>query len=279
MANVWDAMRKRRAEQDQQESLEEIVPDSALEQDELVPSPQKAPKRRKVEAEKQPVGFEGYSELLRAHHDRGGSVTEEYRSLRTNLLAQSPDERFCYVVTSADPGEGKTVTCGNLSIVMAERTDRRTVLVDFDLRRGRVAQLFGCEKSPGVAEMLTGKASLEECLQPTGHSNLFLLPCGTVSHASVGELVGKPELEDVVHSLRQRFDYVIFDTPPINIASDAGIIGAVAGDALVVVRMGKTRQESAETCIRLLHSANVRVGGLVLTHRKFHVPDYLYRYA
>jgi capsular exopolysaccharide synthesis family protein len=220
-----------------------------------------------------------FAACLKAHHNRGGSVTEEYRTLRTSLLAQSSDERFCYMVTSANPGEGKTVTSINLALVMAERTDMTTVLVDCDLRKRTVARMLKCPQSPGVAEILGDKADLDECIQKTCYPNLFVVPSGDVECSKVGEMTIGRELEDMVAQLRRKYDYVIFDAPPINGLSDAGMLGRVVGDALVVVQLNKTKRESVEKAVRLLHAANINVGGMILTHRKYHIPNYIYRYA
>ena len=220
-----------------------------------------------------------YVDLLTAYHDRGGATTEEYRALRTSLLAQSADERFCYQVTSANPGEGKTVTCANLSLVMAERIDRRTIIIDCDLRKPMLAKYLDTNNEPGMADILRGSIGLKEAIQPTKAANLSFIPAGLARESEVAELIGRPELEEVVQDLRRRYDYVILDTPPINLVSDAGMIGRATGQALLVVRMHKTHRESVEKAIRLLHAANVKPAGIILTHRRFIIPNYLYRYS
>lgn len=220
-----------------------------------------------------------YSELLMAHHDRGGPVTEEYRAVRTSLLAQNPDERFCYLITSAGAGEGKTITAANLAIVMAERIDRRTVLVDCDLRKHMLATYLSTPNEPGMVQLLRAEAALKQTIQPTAYPNLFFLPAGEAPEDEVAELIGRPELEETVAELRRQYDYVIFDTPPINVVSDAGMLGQAAGEALLVVRMHKTHRESVDKALRLLHAANVKPAGIVLTHRRFLIPNYLYRYS
>jgi len=220
-----------------------------------------------------------HSELLVAQYDRGGTTTEQYRALRTSLLAQNPDERFCYLITSADAGEGKTITCANLAVVMAERVDRRTILIDCDLRKRMLATYLNTEQTPGMSDVLDGRATLKESVQPTAYPNLFFLPAGKAIEMEVAELIGRPELEETVLELRRQYDYIIFDTPPINVVSDAGMLGRATGEALLVVRMNKTRRESVEKAIRLLRAANVKPAGIVLTHRRFLIPSYLYRYS
>jgi capsular exopolysaccharide synthesis family protein len=221
----------------------------------------------------------GYAPTLVAHHDRGGRIAEEYRSLRTNLLAQYEDERLCLLVTSAEPGEGKTVTCLNLALVLAELQERRVVVVDADLRQGRVARLLRIKTGRGLADVLRGKSAVAEVTLPTHYPNLSVVPAGGAGRGEIGELLGRPELEEALGRLRQAHDFVLLDTPPVNRAADTGIVGRAVKDALVVVRMNKTARDSVDRAIRLLHAANIKPVGLVLTHQRYYIPGYLYRYS
>jgi capsular exopolysaccharide synthesis family protein len=221
----------------------------------------------------------GYSELVRTHHDPGGSITEEYRSLRISLIAQCSDGKFCYVVTSSDPGEGKSVTCANLAVVLAEREDRITLLIDGDLRKPTLAKLLNVPHAPGMAEILRGRTTAAEVIQKTPYPNLYFVPAGQADMNEVGELLTRPDLEEFFRQVRRQYDYILVDSPPINNAPDAGMIGRATGNSLLVVRMGKTHRESVDRAVRLLHAAQVEVSGIVLTHRHYHIPHYLYRYS
>jgi len=212
----------------------------------------------------------GYSEVLVAHHDRGGMVTEEYRSLRTNLLARYAQERFCFLVTSAEAGEGKTVTCLNLAFVLAERVDHRTIVVDFNLRNSQMAELLKVPSSPGVADYLRGKSELSQIIQPTVYPNLFFIPAGNLEGYQASELLGRSGLKKLIAQVREDFDYVLLDTPSVNKYSDAGVAGLEAGDALLVVRMNKTRREAVTQAIQSLQNANINLIGMLMTHQKKH---------
>ena len=278
MANVLEAMKKHQAEtavatKQQPEGAERVAEGPPAHRPDRSPEPAKAAKVAHA------VGKADYAGVLLAHHDRGNPITEEYRALRTSLLAQSPNGELCFLVTSSDPDEGKTVTCLNLGLVLTERGDRRTVVVDCDLRKGTMARLLRAPGSPGMAEVLRGTASLRDVVQPTLYSSLFFIAAGQTGDGEAGELVGRPEMEEIVGELRRQYDHVIIDTPPINRLADAGTIGRSTGEALLVVRMNKTHQESVETAIRLLHAANVKLSGLVLTHQKYHLPRYVYQYS
>jgi len=276
VANVWDAMKKHEAEK-----AAARPPAAPLRQDAAPPILPEPPADEKVTDLIGPVSGNGYDASLVAHRDRGNPITEKYRELRTNLLASYPDQRFCMVVTSAQPGEGKTVTCLNLALVLAERQERRTIVVDCDLRKAkrRATDLLHIPNSPGLADVLKGAARLEAVTRPTRYRNLFVVPAGAVGPKEVGEVLHRPELEEAIHELRQRYDYVLIDAPPICIFSDAALVGRATGEALLVVRMNKTHRESVDRAVRLLHAANVKPAGIVLTHQKYYIPKYIYRYT
>jgi len=217
-----------------------------------------------------------YSELLIAHSDRASTVTEEFRAVRSQLLATAPDGRFGIFVTSADAGEGKTVMCGNLAMVLAERAEAKTVLVDGNLRNGRMSDMLNAPAQPGVVELLHGQATLEQVTQPTAYPNLVYIPSGKISDGPGSQLMA-PQLSAVVADLRRQYDHVLFDTPAVQASPDAGIVGATGLQALVVVRMYRTRREAVARTLRALGGSNVGVAGIVLNERKFFIPSAVYR--
>lgn len=299
MANVFDAMKKRKAEEAAQAEAARAADQAAKPEPTASPEPDDpapsavltaapAPAKPAKDGAKQNKGkrrhhaaaredTQGYSELIKAYHEPGSSIAEEYRALRIKLTAECNDGRICALITSSDPAEGKTVTCANLSIVLAEREDRKTIVVDADIRKGSLSNLFRVPREPGLADVLKGRADYRDVIQATALPNLSILPSGRAGNQHVGELLVRPELEDLVTRLRREYDYVIFDTPPMDTKTpDAGMIGRAAGQALLVVRMNKTRKESVEETIRQLHGSKVEIAGLILTGREFTIPGYLY---
>lgn len=220
-----------------------------------------------------------YSNALVAWHERGGKISEQYRALRTHLLAQYKDKPFALVVTSALGGEGKTVTCLNLAFTLGMAVDRRTIVVDCDFRRQGSRSMLSGHTGPGLADVLRGEAAISDAIKPTTMSNVSVIHPGSTSADEVGGLVSRVEMEELVCQLRKDYDYVLFDTPPINILSDASSVGRLAGDALLVVRMNRTRRESVHEAIRRLSAVDVRLMGMVLTHQRYYIPNYLYRYC
>jgi len=275
VANVWDAMKKHQREQAERAAEPLETAPSIVQQKIEVSKPRLA-----VAPAHFPKGFEhDYAENLAAYYDRSGRIAEEYRELRTSLLALARDERFCYLMTSANPGEGKTVTCLNLAMVLAERQDRTTAIIDSDLRKATATKMLKSEATVGLADVLRSNATIQEVIQPTVYPNLYYLPAGKAKREEAGDLLARPEIHEVVAELRRRYDYVLFDTPPINVVSDARMLGRAAVRALLVIRMNKTHRESIDKALGLLHAANIKVDGLVLTHQKYFIPSYLYRYT
>jgi len=282
VGNVWDAMKKHQAEE---AAASQAPPKQADAGSPAGPAGVLGAGPLPVTTGGPPVpqspaaSGNGYADVLVAHYDRGGRITEQYRSLRTHLLAQHADERFCVLITSAQAQEGKSVTCLNLAITLAERRERRTVIVDGDLRRGRIAQMLGGQSNPGLADVLRGQQNIRDVLQTTAYANLFFVPAGQARRDEAADLIGRPEMGEAVALLRPQFDYVLLDSPPVNAVSDACILGGAAGEALLVVRMNRTPRDAADRAIRLLNANNVKVIGMVLTHQKYYIPSYLYRYS
>ncbi len=218
-----------------------------------------------------------YSPSLVVWHKPCGKISEQYRVLRNRLLAYYKDRPFAVMVTSAQAGEGKTVTCLNLAFSLASLEECRTIVVDCDFRRRKMGKMLGNNVPIGLADVLKGKATVDEVVRPTPYSNVSVIMAGKAENGDMEELISRAELDDVVRHLRRHYDFVLFDTPPVNAVSDAGVIGRVAGEALLVLRMNKTRRESVKAAIEHLEPLHVKIAGLVLTGQKYFIPNYLYR--
>jgi Mrp family chromosome partitioning ATPase len=127
--------------------------------------------------------------------------------------------------------------------------------------------------------VLRGQRDIRDVLQTTAYAHFFFVPAGQARRDEAADLVGRPEMGEAVVLLRRQFDYVLIDSPPVNAISDACIIGAATGEALLVMRMNRTPRDVADRAIRLLNASNVKVIGMVLTHQKYYIPSYLYRYS
>lgn len=208
----------------------------------------------------------------------GSPIAERYRRLRLKLDQPGPDgaPRQLIVVTSAVPEEGKTTTAVNLALAFAEDRDRRTLLVDADLRRPSVIRYVVPAPTLGLTEVLSGEASLEHVVIEMKSSHLTILPAGTPSTNPL-ELLRSDQLASVLSDLRRRFDRIIIDTPPTVPFTDAAVINALCDGALLVVRAGKTTGTLIDrACASLVHSTLL---GVVLNDVVFTAIDrYYYHY-
>lgn len=197
--------------------------------------------------------------------DPRSPATEAYRTLRTNLTFAGLDQPIeTLVVTSPAPDREKSITAANLAVVMAQG-EHRTVLVDADLRRPVLHEIFGVSNERGLTTMFVDpQARAEPPLVEVGVENLWLLPSGPLP-PNPADLLGSRRMEEVMAALRSRADVLIFDAPPVLAVTDAAVLGMKVDGVLLVVAAGRTRREQARQARELLERAHVRVVGAVLT--------------
>ena len=187
---------------------------------------------------------------------------ERFRSLRTRLLhAGERKKMHVFVITSAGIMEGKTMTAINLAWLLAQTDGVRALLIDSDLRNPCVADYLGIDAPVGLSEVLTGEATLEESIIRLEPAGLHLLPGGE-PRDNVAELLSGPRFSQVLREARAMFDYIIIDTPPLGIFTDATVLINRADGALVVARSGKTRFTALDRLIEPL--PRERLLGVVL---------------
>lgn len=219
-----------------------------------------------------------YSERLVVYHKKLAPTVERYRALRSALLAKY--DRFSAIITSAQPGEGKSVTALNLGLIFGECPNRRVLVVDADLRKASFNKLLGISSgSLGLSDLLSEKAELEDVVYSTVYPNVFVIPAGKAAQEKIGDLLSAPIFPRIVDRLRSEYDYVFFDTPAANSVADAGIIGQVIGKAIIVVKRGATHRRYISYTVELLRSLGVDIEGFVLTFYKPDIPKYLSYYV
>jgi succinoglycan biosynthesis transport protein ExoP len=189
---------------------------------------------------------------------------EAYRSLRTSLQFASLDGLARVIlVTSASEGEGKSATVANLGVVLATAGERVAV-ISCDLRRPRLAQFFGLDEQVGLTTVLLGRCSLEEALQPVpGTDGLTILPTGERPLDPTGVL-GSEELAGVLGQLRNMFDLVLIDSPPLLPVTDAVILAQAVDTTLLVVAAGQTRGKDLRRATEVLSLVHATTIGVVL---------------
>jgi succinoglycan biosynthesis transport protein ExoP len=200
---------------------------------------------------------------LIAHCEPLSAVAESYRSLRTSLVVSSGQRPQVLAVTSAMPGEGKSLTSINLAVVLAQQ-GASVLLADADLRQPSIHTPFQLAQEHGLADLLAGTASQAECM---AHSdslpNLFVLTAGAQC-ASPAETLASAGLSSLLAGWRSRFDYVVLDTPPVAMFTDAAVLGAQADAVLLVARYGVTTKYALRHAADLLRRTNANLTGVVL---------------
>ncbi|MEJ2627263.1 MAG: polysaccharide biosynthesis tyrosine autokinase [bacterium] len=190
-------------------------------------------------------------------------VGEAYRSLRTNILFSRQHGLLkSLILASASPGEGKSFTATNLSIALAQQRSN-TLLIDADLRRGVLHNIFKVPKKPGLTNYLTGVNSAKEVINETYIPNLSLITCGSMI-PNPSELLGSSKMKNFIKGLREHFDHIILDTCPLNAATDAVVLGSFVEGVAVIVRANETNRDSINNKISLFSKVHANVIGVIL---------------
>lgn len=195
------------------------------------------------------------------------AMSEEYRSIRTSILARHDNERhLVHTITSATPQEGKTITCVNLGLAFAELRNRNTIIIECDLRLPTFGKLLNCDADrPGLIDYLRGEAKIGEIIQQVEGSALHIITAGGRVSDEAVQLLSSQRMSHLIQGLRAKYDHVIIDTPPVLQLADAGILGSQSEEVLVVARMRRTPRPLVEQAINTLTSYNARVNGIIAT--------------
>jgi len=196
--------------------------------------------------------------------DPRSRAAEAYRTLRTNLTFAALDKPLeTLVVTSAAPDEGKSTVLANLGVTLAQG-ERRVILVDADLRRPSLHEIFGVANDRGLTTMIVDEAALNDPpLMDVGVNNLWLVPSGPLP-PNPADILGSRKMEEAIAALKARADIILFDAPPVVAVTDAAVLGTKVDGALLAVCAGRTRREHAQRAKELLERVHVRIVGAVL---------------
>ncbi|MBU1932310.1 MAG: CpsD/CapB family tyrosine-protein kinase, partial [Candidatus Omnitrophica bacterium] len=216
-----------------------------------------------------------------AFSDPASPVSEQYKILRTNLMSLSSKTKPIKTIgiTSAIHNEGKTITGLNLAITMAHDLNKKSILfMDADLRKSRVHKILGIENiEAGLSEYLQDSLSIDNILIKTGIENLTLLPAGK-GPKNPAELLASYRMKETLSILKNNFDYIIIDTPPVIPVTDPGVLGSQIDGMILVIQAGRTQRNVVQHAKHLLDQAGVKVLGYIMTSVEYHLPQYLYRY-
>lgn len=205
------------------------------------------------------------------------SAAECCRSVRTNLMFMSPDRPLRnLVITSAGPQEGKTTVANALAITMAQ-AGSRVLLVDTDMRRPRMHRVYGVSNEIGVSSVLVGDAKLSDAIKHTEVPNLDILPCGPVP-PNPAEMLLSNAFKALIVELNNRYERIVFDSPPVGAVTDPVILGTQTDGVVLVFKGGQTTREIAAQATRSILDANVRILGAIINDLDVESRKYGYYY-
>lgn len=223
-------------------------------------------------------GKDGVDGRVVSYLEKQSHIAEQYKVLRTNLYSLSPENPIkTVVITSAQAREGKTITCCNLAITLALDKEKKVLLVDADLRKPAVHSLFGLPVEPGFSDVLTGSADLESFTKKPAVGDLFVIPAGS-EKGSASEVLSLAKIDNVIDKLKSKFDYIIFDTPPVLDFTDASILGSHCDAVIPVIKAGVTQQSVIEEAFHLLTEAQAKPRACILACSHFLLDSHYYFY-
>lgn len=217
-------------------------------------------------------------ELIAVTHPKS-AFAEAYRMLRTNLHYSLPaSKQRVFMVSSVEPGAGKTTTACNLAVVLAQ-AGQKVILIDGDLRRPSVHKVFGCPNETGLTPLLVGEVtSVEAVLQTTEVAGLRVLPCGPIP-PNAAELIDSPRMAELVTELVKLADIVVFDSPPLFAVADARILATLTTGVVLVVQAGQTSLTGCLEAQETLKKVGATVLGVVLNRLRLKRGGYGYGYG
>ncbi|KPJ67011.1 MAG: hypothetical protein AMJ43_06320 [Coxiella sp. DG_40] len=234
--------------------------------------------KRKILHTRKTDAQDAYVRLI-VHHKPKSPMAEAYRNLRTNLKFNQ--SRKVFLISSAGPREGKTTILTNLGLAVAQK-GAKTLLVSSDLRRPALAKTLGMKKEPGLNEVITGTAKLEDALRSIsdimlgdmelseimktpGIENIWILPSGHVP-PNPAEVLESKELPKLIEELKKRFDVIFFDSPPALLVTDAGLLASKVDGVVLCYEIGKIARDALLRAKIQLESAGAKISGVVLNH-------------
>ena len=202
-------------------------------------------------------------------------VKESYKAIRTNILHILKDkDKKWFSVTSPCPGTGKTTVAVNLGITFAE-LGKKTVVIDADMRKPMLARLFSLRGSKGLSEFLKGDEDGARVIE-TEHNNLYVVTAGEIPE-NPSELLSSERFGMLLSKLSETFEYIIVDTPPVGMVTDAAVISSVVSGTLLVIRQNYTDRERFDATVRALKKVDSNILGYVLN--AVDEKKYSYRYG
>jgi len=194
-------------------------------------------------------------------------IVEAYKALRANLLfSLASSQKKIVLVSSSEPGAGKSTTCSNLAVLMAQ-TGSRVLLVDADLRKPTLHKHFHVSKSDGLTRYLINLATWQECVQKDVAPNLDLITSGPIP-PNPSELLGSARMVQFLNRVAEEYAYVFIDTPPVNVVTDGLVLAARASGTVLVCRQNATTYDELEEAVNNIKNVNGNLLGVIINDYK-----------
>lgn len=206
-------------------------------------------------------------------------VSEAYKAARMNLFFSLVKDGCRKIIfTSSLSGEGKSTTAVNMAITLAQQVSTKVLLIDCDLRKPKVNRFFNIPSSPGLTNFLGGMQGVESVVRETESPNLNVVTSGVIV-PNPSELLSSSGMEAFVRQMEAKYDYILFDTPPVNVVVDALSLTGIADGVVIVVKEGSSMKPEFRRTVAMLEHASAKILGVILNGAKFEgKDDYKYRY-
>ena len=204
-------------------------------------------------------------------------AAESYRTLRTNIQYSSFDKEYkTIVVTSSEPAEGKTTTAGNLAIAIAQG-ESKVLLIDCDMRKPSLHKRFRISNNYGLSDLLIHKKTMED-VAVQYNQNLAIIPAGKIP-PNPSEMLGSKAMTTFLEEMKNHFDYIIMDTPPIGAVTDSQVLSTKVDGTILVVKAGKTKKDAVINAVNAIKKVNGNIIGTVLNGVEQSKNKYYYYYG
>ena len=210
-----------------------------------------------------------------SYNDPKSVISEQYRAIRTNIEYSNVDQNTkTILVTSSDKNEGKTTTVSNLAVSFAN-LNKKVLLIDCDLRNPSIHKMFRLNNIYGLTDILAKDRAVDKCIQETELENLYVLTAGAIP-PNPAEILSSEKMKNLIEDLKNIYDYIFIDTPPIGLVTDAGVLSSFIDGVVLVVKSESVEKKYLEETKKKLDAVDARILGAILNSYKSEQKDYNY---